>query len=127
MIRSMFTAISALNLHQTYLDVISDNLANANTTGYKSSRVVFQDQFAQIMSSGSAPTNQYRWYQPHPGRSGCETRIYLPGLYPGYAAKHRPQYRPGRSRAMVSSSTSQAMNNVFHVKDPWKLIHPVSW
>lgn len=55
MIRSMFTAISALNLHQTFLDVISDNLANANTTGYKSSRVVFQDQFAQIMSSGSAP------------------------------------------------------------------------
>ena len=56
MIRSMFTAISALNLHQTYLDVISDNLANANTTGYKSSRVVFQDQFTQIMSSGAAPT-----------------------------------------------------------------------
>lgn len=56
MIRSMFTAISALNLHQTYLDVISDNLANSNTTGYKSSRVVFQDQFAQIMSSGSAPS-----------------------------------------------------------------------
>ncbi len=55
MIRSMFTAISSLNLHQTYLDVIADNLANTNTTGYKSSRVVFQDQFAQIMSSGSAP------------------------------------------------------------------------
>ena len=56
MIRSMFTAISSLNLHQTYLDVIADNLANTNTTGYKSSRVVFQDQFAQIMSSGSAPS-----------------------------------------------------------------------
>lgn len=55
MIRSMFTAISSLNLHQTYLDVISDNLANSNTTGFKSSRVVFQDQFAQVMSSGSAP------------------------------------------------------------------------
>jgi flagellar hook protein FlgE len=56
MIRSMFTAISSLNLHQTYLDVIADNLANANTTGYKASRVVFQDQFAQIMSSGAAPS-----------------------------------------------------------------------
>lgn len=56
MIRSMFTAISSLNLNQNYLDVISDNLANSNTTGYKSSRVVFQDQFAQIMSSGAAPT-----------------------------------------------------------------------
>lgn len=56
MIRSMFTAISSLNLHQSYLDVISDNLANSNTTGYKSSRVNFQDQFAQIMGSGAAPT-----------------------------------------------------------------------
>ncbi len=56
MIRSMFTAISALNLHQNYLDVIADNLANSNTTGYKASRVVFQDQFAQVMSSGSAPS-----------------------------------------------------------------------
>lgn len=55
MIRSMFTAISSLNLHQSFLDVISDNLANSNTTGFKASRVVFQDQFAQIMSSGAAP------------------------------------------------------------------------
>ena len=56
MIRSMFTAISALSLHQKYLDVVSNNLANANTTGYKSSRVLFQDQFAQMMSPGSAPS-----------------------------------------------------------------------
>lgn len=56
MIRSMFTAISSLNLHQKYLDVVSNNLANANTTGYKSSRVLFQDQFAQMMSPGAAPS-----------------------------------------------------------------------
>jgi flagellar hook protein FlgE len=56
MIRSMFTAISSLNLNQTYLDVISDNLANSNTVGFKASRVIFQDQFAQLMSPGSAPT-----------------------------------------------------------------------
>jgi len=52
----MFTAISSLNLHQKYLDVVSNNLANANTTGYKSSRVLFQDQFAQMMSPGAAPS-----------------------------------------------------------------------
>jgi flagellar hook protein FlgE len=56
MIRSMFTAISSLNLHQKYLDVVSNNLANANTTGYKASRVLFQDQFAQMLTPGSAPT-----------------------------------------------------------------------
>jgi len=56
MIRSMFTAISALSLHQKYLDVVSNNLANANTTGYKASRVLFQDQYAQMMSPGASPT-----------------------------------------------------------------------
>ena len=57
MLRSMFTAISSLNLHQSYLDVVANNLANANTTGYKSSRVLFQDQFAQMLSPGAGPTD----------------------------------------------------------------------
>jgi flagellar hook protein FlgE len=56
MIRSMFTAISSLNLQQKYLDVVSNNLANANTSGFKASRVLSQDQFSQMMSPGSAPT-----------------------------------------------------------------------
>jgi flagellar hook protein FlgE len=56
MIRSMFTAISSLNLHQYFMDVVADNLANANTPTFKSSRVSFQDQFAQTLWSGSAPT-----------------------------------------------------------------------
>ena len=56
MIRSMFTAISALDLHQKFLDVVSNNLANANTTGYKANRVLFQDQYAQTLSPGAAPS-----------------------------------------------------------------------
>ncbi|MCX6060557.1 MAG: flagellar hook protein FlgE [Chloroflexi bacterium] len=56
MIRSMFTAISSLSLQQKYLDVVSNNLANANTMGFKASRVLSQDQFSQMMSPGSAPT-----------------------------------------------------------------------
>lgn len=57
MIRSMFTSISALNMHQKYLDVTANNLANANTNGYKSSRVLFHDQFSQILAPGSGPTD----------------------------------------------------------------------
>src|ERR1041384_4480819 len=53
MIRSMFTSISSLSLHQKYLDVVANNLANANTNGYKSNRVLFQDQFAQMLNPGS--------------------------------------------------------------------------
>jgi flagellar hook protein FlgE len=64
MLRSMFTAISSLGLHQKFLDVVSDNLANANTTGYKASRVLFQDQFAQLMSPGSGPSGDLGGVNP---------------------------------------------------------------
>ena len=56
MIRSMYSAISSLNLQQKYLDVVSNNLANSNTIGFKASRVLSQDQFSQMMSPGSSPT-----------------------------------------------------------------------
>ena len=52
----MFTAVSALNQHQKYLDVVANNLANANTTGFKAYRALFQDQFSQMISPGAAPT-----------------------------------------------------------------------
>ncbi len=57
MIRSMFTAINALFAHQQYMDVVADNLANVNTTGYKSSYISFTDQFAQTLRTGSAPSD----------------------------------------------------------------------
>ena len=56
MLRSMSTAITALNLNQDFLDTVANNLANANTTGYKSSRVMFQDQFSQLLSPGGGPS-----------------------------------------------------------------------
>jgi len=64
MLRSMFTAISSLSLHQSFLDVVSDNLANTNTPGFKSSRVLFQDQFAQTMNSSSSPTGEFGGTNP---------------------------------------------------------------
>ncbi|WP_299026669.1 flagellar hook protein FlgE [uncultured Thermanaerothrix sp.] len=64
MLRSMFTAISALNANQAFLDVVADNLANANTPGFKASKVLFQDQFSQLLSPGSAPTNELGGINP---------------------------------------------------------------
>ncbi len=56
MLRSMLTAIGALNLEQSAMDVISNNIANVNTQGFKASRANFQDQFSQILSYGASPT-----------------------------------------------------------------------
>jgi flagellar hook protein FlgE len=60
----MFTAISALNLHQNFMDVVADNLANANTYGFKSRRISFMDQFAQTLWIGSAPTESMGGVNP---------------------------------------------------------------
>ena len=39
MVRSMFAAVAGLKAHQSKMDVISNNIANANTTGYKLSLI----------------------------------------------------------------------------------------
>jgi len=52
----MYSAITALTLHQTYMDVVANNLANVNTTAYKAQRVDFKTQLSQLSSVGHAPT-----------------------------------------------------------------------
>lgn len=59
MLRSLFTAISGLTNHQTRMDVIGNNIANVNTTGYKSGRAQFQDMMAQTLS-GASPSQTTR-------------------------------------------------------------------
>ncbi len=54
MMRSMYSAISGLQVHQTMLDVISNNLANVNTVGYKSDRTSFRDDLLQNYQGGAA-------------------------------------------------------------------------
>lgn len=55
MMRSLWTAASGMIAQQGNIDVVSNNLANANTTGFKKSRTDFQDLMYQtIRQSGSA-------------------------------------------------------------------------
>ncbi|MGE5479871.1 MAG: flagellar hook protein FlgE [Chloroflexota bacterium] len=53
--RSLSIGTSSLRAHQQRFDVISNNLANANTLGYKSERANFQEQFNQVYRQGSSP------------------------------------------------------------------------
>lgn len=58
MMRSMFSAVSGLRVHQTKMDVIGNNIANVNTIGYKSQRVTFTDVFSQTLSSASSASDE---------------------------------------------------------------------
>ena len=57
MMRSMFSGVSGLKVHQTRMDVIGNNIANVNTVGYKSQRVTFSDVFSQTISSASSASD----------------------------------------------------------------------
>ncbi|NUN48105.1 MAG: flagellar hook-basal body complex protein [Candidatus Brocadiae bacterium] len=56
LIRAMNAAISGLRVQQTKIDAIGNNIANVNTTGYKSTSVDFGTLLSQIVGFGSAPT-----------------------------------------------------------------------
>lgn len=52
----MFTAVSGLQNHQVRLDVVSNNIANINTIGYKKGRINFRDIISQTISGASPAT-----------------------------------------------------------------------
>jgi flagellar basal-body rod protein FlgG len=59
MIRALYSAASGMNAQQLNVDNIANNLANANTTGYKTRRAQFQDLLYQNMvQPGSAASQQ---------------------------------------------------------------------
>lgn len=58
MIRSLWIAKTGLDAQQTQMDVISNNLANVGTTGFKRSRAVFEDLLYQTIRQPGAQSSQ---------------------------------------------------------------------
>jgi len=55
MMRALFSGVSGLRNHQVRMDVLGNNIANVNTVGFKSSRVTFEEAFAQLVRGASRP------------------------------------------------------------------------
>jgi len=55
MLRSMYSGVSGMRGFQTKLDVIGNNIANVNTVGFKTGRVMFKDILSQTVAGGTAP------------------------------------------------------------------------
>lgn len=55
MMRSLYSGVSGLKVHQTRMDVIGNNIANVNTVGYKAQRANFSELFYQTTQSASGP------------------------------------------------------------------------
>jgi len=56
---SLFIGVSGLTAYQNQIDVISNNIANVGTTGYKGQDVDFQDLLYQNLGFASAPTSTH--------------------------------------------------------------------
>lgn len=85
MMRSLFAGVSGLRNHQTRMDVIGNNIANVNTTGFKASRVNFQDILSQTMQGASQPQGNRGGTNPMQvglgvGIASIDT-LFTPGSY----------------------------------------------
>ncbi|MGO9444817.1 MAG: flagellar basal-body rod protein FlgG [Thiobacillaceae bacterium] len=57
MIPALWISKTGLDAQQTQMDVISNNLANVNTNGFKASRAVFEDMLYQTLRQPGAPSS----------------------------------------------------------------------
>ncbi|MGI6037439.1 MAG: flagellar basal-body rod protein FlgG [Limnochordia bacterium] len=91
MMRSLWTAGSGMTAQQFTIDTISNNLANVNTTGFKKSRVDFQDLLYQTIR--------------YPGTSVAQGAQIPTGLQIGHGV------RPVSTQKMFSQGTFQQTDN----------------
>lgn len=57
MANSLYTGVTGLRIHQQMLDVVGNNLANSNTTGFKAQRTRFSDLVYQTLNHATSPTD----------------------------------------------------------------------
>lgn len=55
MMRSLYSGVAGLKTHQVKMDVIGNNIANVNTTAYKSSSISFSELMSQTTQKASGP------------------------------------------------------------------------
>ena len=117
MLRSLNTAVSGLQEFQQDIDIIGNNIANVNTTGYKDSRADFEDTFSQALSSnvqvGSGVTTAdtaMNFSQGTINNTGVSTDLAISG--PGFFEVRNP----------ADNATYTTRAGDFHVDDNGYLV-----
>ncbi|MHC4733562.1 MAG: flagellar hook-basal body complex protein [Planctomycetota bacterium] len=80
---ALMAGVTGLQAHQRMLDVAGNNLANINTIGYKSSRIIFSEMLAQILKRASAPTSTIGGINPQQIGSGVQVAGITPDTSQG--------------------------------------------
>ncbi len=64
MLRSLYSGISGVKNQQAQMDVISNNIANVNTTGFKSNRITFADALSETISGARGTAGNFGGANP---------------------------------------------------------------
>ncbi len=107
MIRSLSTGISGIQQFQQRMDVISNNIANVNTTGFKSGRVNFADSFSQTLRGSTSAD----------GTSSGTSAIQI-GSGVLTAAINNQYTQGGLARTGVTTDLAISGDGFFVVRDP---------
>lgn len=98
MMRSLYSGVSGLKTHQTKMDVIGNNIANVNTTAFKSQSITFSELMYQTTQAASGANTQT-------GKAGTNARQIGLGV------------KSGAITASVETSGSpQSTGNPFDIK-----------
>jgi len=97
MMRSLFSGVAGLKTHQTRMDVIGNNIANVNTTAFKSQSMTFQDLLYQTTQNASAAN-------ANTGAGGINARQIGLGAKTGAI-----------STAITQQGSAQSTNNPFDI------------
>src|SRR5580658_512713 len=80
---SLFTGLTGLDTSQTWMNVIGNNIANANTTAFKSSNVSFSSQFYVTDRPSSGPNGDFGGTNPSQEGMGVQVAAITTNYTPG--------------------------------------------
>ena len=79
----LFTGLTGLDTSQTWMNVVGNNIANANTTAFKSSNVSFSSQFYVTDIASSAPNGNFGGTNPSQAGMGDQVSSISTNFLPG--------------------------------------------
>ncbi len=80
---SLFTGLSGLDANQSWMNVVANNIANANTTAFKSSNVSFSSQFYVTDRPSSGPNGDFGGTNPSQEGMGVQIGAITTNFTPG--------------------------------------------
>lgn len=98
MMRALYSGVSGLKTHQTKMDVIGNNIANVNTTAFKSQSITFSELMYQTTQAASGANTQT-------GKAGVNARQIGLGVKSGAI-----------TASVETSGSSQSTGNPFDIK-----------